>query len=143
MDNLDMDGLKAAGYSVDRAGVAGNIPVQDDGRPSIILEVHDGKKHFERIPLPAEKSTFVADVVRDAQLTEKIGRIDLAILRPSGPGMPPVRMDVDFDSKGKNVMEGQNYSLRPGDHLLVRKNDEGMLDRFMASVAPWTKRYGN
>ncbi len=90
LDNLDLDGLKAAGYSVDRTGVSAPIPVQEDGRPSIILEVHDGKKHYERIPLPAEKPTFVADVVRDAQLTEKIGRIDVAILRPSGPGMPPL-----------------------------------------------------
>lgn len=139
LDDLDLDGLKAAGYSVDSHGVSAPIPVKDDGRPSIVLEVNDGKKHLEKIPLPAEKSTFVGDIIREAQLTDRLGRVDVTILRPAGPGLPPVRMDVDFDSRGKNVMEGQNYSLRPGDHLIVRKNTEGFLDRFMAQVAPWTK----
>lgn len=79
--NLDMDSLKASGY---RPGMA-TAPVQEseDGRPSVILEVHDGKKHLERIPLPSDKPTYIADIVRDAKLIETLGRIDLSIMRPT------------------------------------------------------------
>ncbi len=42
------------------------------------LEVHDGKKHIERIPLTPEKPTFIDDIVKDAQLVERIGKIDVS-----------------------------------------------------------------
>ncbi len=56
-------------------------------------------------------------------------------MRPTGPNLPPCRMDVDFDAKGKHVMVDQNYSLRAGDHIIVRKNSESFLDRFMQRTA--------
>ncbi len=70
---------------------------------------------LERIPLTPEKPTFIDDIVKDAQLVERIGKIDVSIMRPTGPNLPPCRMDVDFDAKGKHVMVDQNYSLRAGD----------------------------
>ena len=73
------------------------------------------------------QSLFIADLIRDAKLQKKIGRIKTTILRPNGKNLPPVRLDVDFDDAGKNVMEGQNYSLRPGDHVVVRHDDQSRL----------------
>ncbi len=131
LDNLDIKGLKAAGYTMGPSGAEVPTALPDDGRPSIVLEVHDGKKHLERIPLTTEKPTFIGDIVKDAQLVERIGRVDISILRPNGANQPPVRMDVDFDAKGRQVMVDQNYSLRAGDHVIVRKNSETFLDRMM------------
>lgn len=140
MGNLDMRSLEAAGYSVGANGLQVPVQLPEDGRPSVVLEVQDGKRHMERIPLNPEKPTFIDDIVKDAKLVERVGRIDVTILRPNGPNQPPVRMDVDFDSKGKQIMVDQNYSLRPGDHILVRRNSESFLDRMVMKSAPWMKR---
>lgn len=138
LSNIDMNSLKAAGYAAGSTPAA--VEPSQDGRPTVILEVRDGKKHMERIPLPPDKPTYISDIVKDAKLVEKLGRIDLAIMRPSGTSAPPVRMQIDFDTRGKNVMEDQNYSLRSGDHIIVAPDDTTAIDRLVESVAPWAKK---
>ncbi len=137
MGNIDMKSLQAAGFNPGAAPVP--VEPSQDGRPTVVLEVRDGKKHLERIPLSPDKPTYIGDIVRDAKLTDRLGRINLSIMRPSGTSAPPVRMQVDFDTRGKNVMEEQNYSLRPGDHIVVAPDDTTALDRLMAN---FTNRSG-
>jgi hypothetical protein len=48
---------------------------------------------------------------------------------------PPVRLDVDFDDAGKNVMEGQNYSLRAGDHVVIRRDESTFVGEMMKSMS--------
>jgi hypothetical protein len=133
LDNIDTTGLKQAGYTFGEYG-ANKTLTTEDGRPAIVLEVHNGKRHFEKIPLVPGQSLFIADLIRDAKLEKKIGRLNATILRPNGPNMPPIRMQVDFDDSGKRVMEGQNYSLRPGDHVVVSHDERNMLSSMMPSI---------
>jgi hypothetical protein len=77
----------------------------------------------------------VGDVVRDAQLFKKMGRMKATVLRPNGVNRPPVRLDVDFDDSGKNVMEGQNYSLRAGDHVVIRRDESTFVSEMMKSMS--------
>ncbi len=138
LDNLDTKDLKQAGYTFGEYGA--NKPLTTgDGSPAIVLEVNNGKRHFEKIPLMPGQSLFIADLIRDAKLQKKIGRIKATILRPNGKNLPPVRLDVDFDDAGKNVMEGQNYSLRPGDHVVVRQDDQSRLAAMVPDL-PFMKR---
>lgn len=125
--NLDTRALKTQGYSLGANGVqrAGTV---DESSPSVILEVNDGKRSVERVPLTAGQPMFVADLVRDAQLTKKLGRIQIKILRANG-NRPPIRLDVDFDDSGKRIMEEMNYSLRPGDHIVVMRDERTLLNR--------------
>ncbi|MFN7733365.1 MAG: hypothetical protein ACK5OB_15820 [Pirellula sp.] len=127
VDNLDTRGLKVQGYSIGNNGVQ-RAGTPDEASPSVILEVNDGKRSVERVPLPAGQPMFVADLVRDAQLTKKLGRIQIKILRANG-NRPPVRLDVDFDDNGKRIMEEMNYSLRPGDHVVVMRDERTLLNR--------------
>lgn len=138
LDKLDMTGLKMEGYSIGEYGAQRTLPV-DDSNPSIVLEVNNGKRHFERIPMVPGQSLFVADMLRDAQLHKKLGRIRATILRPSGSSKPPIRLEVDFDGSGKNVMEGMNYSLRPGDHVVVSVDDTSFFTSMLPEL-PFTKR---
>jgi len=138
LDNLDMKGMKQAGYTFGEYGAQKPITTED-GSPAIVLEVNNGKRHFEKIPLVPGQSLFIADLIRDAKLQKKIGRIKATILRPNGKNMPPVRLDVDFDDSGKSVMEGQNYSLRAGDHVVVRHDDVSMLAGMVPDF-PFMKR---
>lgn len=50
-------------------------------------------------------------------------------------------MQVDFDTKGKNVMEEQNYSLHSGDHIIVFRNRDSAFDQFVETMVPWSKRF--
>lgn len=99
LDKLDTTELKKEGYSFGAYGANKALVTEESGN-SIVLEVNDGKRHFEKIPLVPGQSMFIADVIRDAELHKKIGRIRTTILRHNGPNRPPVRLDVDFDSSG-------------------------------------------
>ena len=138
MDNIDTKGLKQAGYTFGDYGAQKPL-ASDDENPAIVLEVNNGKRHFEKVPLVPGQSLFIADLIRDAKLQKRIGRIKATILRPNGKNLPPVRLDVDFDDSGKSVMEGQNYSLRAGDHVVVRQDDRSMFTGMMPDL-PFMKK---
>ena len=138
LDNLDTKGLKQAGYTFGEYGAQKPLTTEN-GSPAIVLEVNNGKRHFEKIPLVPGQSLFIADLIRDAKLQKKVGRIKTTILRPNGKNQPPVRLEVDFDDSGKSVMEGQNYSLRPGDHVVVRQDDRSMFAGMVPEI-PFMKR---
>jgi len=138
LDNIDTKGLKQAGYNFGEYGAQRPL-ASDDENPAIVLEVNNGKRHFEKIPLVPGQSLFIADLIRDAKLQKKIGRIKTTILRPNGKNLPPVRLDVDFDDSGRSVMEGQNYSLRSGDHVVIRADDRSMFTGMMPDL-PFMKK---
>jgi hypothetical protein len=128
--------MKIAG--VTKGGGRGRMPfLTENGEPCVILEVRDGKRHMEKIPLRPGEPMFVGDMVADAQLYKRLGKIKLTIIRPTSPNTPPVRLDVDFDSTGQKVMEGQNYSLRPGDHVLVSRDETSIFNEWFS---PFAKR---
>ena len=138
LDNIDTKGLKQEGYTFGAYGAQKPLAT-DDENPAIVLEVNNGKRHFEKIPMVPGQSLFIADLIRDAKLQKKIGRIKTTILRPNGKNLPPVRLDVDFDDSGKTVMEGQNYSLRAGDHVVIRPDDRSLFTTMMPEM-PFMKK---
>lgn len=134
LSNLDRDSMKVAGLTAGPAS-GPSAMLTDNGEPCILLEVRDGKRHMEKIPLRPGEPMFVGDMVDDAQLYKRIGKIKLTIIRPNGTNVPPVRLDVDFDSTGQKVMEGQNYSLRPGDHVLVSRDETSMFNEWLGPLS--------
>ncbi|XZE21073.1 hypothetical protein SH449x_000967 [Pirellulaceae bacterium SH449] len=136
LSNLDPDSMKVAGVT-NGASRGRMSALTENGEPCVILEVRDGKRHVEKIPLRPGEPMFVGDMVADAQLYKRLGKVKLTIIRPTSSNMPPVRLDVDFDSTGQKVMEGQNYSLRPGDHVLVSRDDTSMFNEWFS---PFAKR---
>jgi hypothetical protein len=127
MDKLDTSAMRAAGYNFDEKGAQRVMPA-GDGRPSVVLEVRHGKRHFERIPLQPDKPTFIQDIVDDAKLVDRIGKIQVTILRPTGPNHPPIRMLADFDPDTKRIVVGQNYAVQPDDQIIVAKDTRSWLD---------------
>jgi hypothetical protein len=98
----------------------------------VLLEVNDGKKHLEKIPMTEGQPMFVADLIRDAKLHKKVGRIHVRVVRPNGTAAP-VRMDIDFDESGRRVKESTNYSLRAGDRVVVTKDESNFVSRMFTS----------
>ncbi len=128
---LDTSYLKQAGYSIPPGGMPKPVSPNSSHGPAIVLEVRGDENHLESIPLPANKPTFVEELVNQAQLHEKLGALSISIMRPTGPGSPPVRLDVQIDSSGKAKNVGQNYALLPGDHLVVLHDQRTYLERFI------------
>lgn len=125
--NLDVKQGEALGYGPD-AGQKVEA-MGESGLPMVYLEVRNGGVHRERFPIPPDKPYFVADLVSDTNLTKRVGRIKVTVARETVAGQPPVRMDVDFDSSGKNVMVEQNYALQPGDRVFVSKDESTVFTR--------------
>ena len=67
LDNIDTKGLKQEGYTFGAYGAQKPLAT-DDENPTIVLEVNNGKRHFEKIPLVPGQSLFIADLIRDAKL---------------------------------------------------------------------------
>jgi len=127
VDGIDTQAMRAAGYSFDERGAQRPLPA-GDGLPAVVLEVRGGKRHLERIPLTADKPTFIQDIVDDAKLVDRLGRIQVTILRPTGTSTPPIKMVADFDPETKRIVVGQNYAVQPDDQIVVSKDSRSWLD---------------
>ncbi|MFK7736581.1 MAG: hypothetical protein AB8B50_11150 [Pirellulaceae bacterium] len=133
---LDTSLLQAQGYSIPPGGMPTKVAASESGEPSVVLEVRGGEngRHIERIPLPMDRSLFVEDLIQQAQMHDKLGELNISIMRPNQiPGQPPIRLELRTDSKGKANSLGSNYALHPGDHLVVVEDQRSLLERFVKS----------
>ncbi len=133
---LDTTYLEAAGYSIPPGGMPSAVGQMSGDGQSIVLEVRqDGEKpHMERIPLPKDRPMFVETLVQEAKIHERLGGVNVSIMRPTGPATPPVRMDVRVKDTGKVKEMEENYALIPGDHLIVTYDQRTTLEMFMDNV---------
>ena len=131
--SLDLSMLEAQGYSIPPGGMPSPVATAPEGGPRVILEVRDGGRHLESIPMPTDRAVFIEDIVQQAQLHERMGQLVINIMRPNAQGGPPIRMETRTDDAGKVTNIGQNYALIPGDHLVVvgdkRTGLERMIDK--------------
>ena len=63
-----------------------------------------------------------------------LGNFRFRSCAPNGEGAPPVRMDLTITDEGKATNLGQNYALRPGDHIIVIQDERSYLERFMTKT---------
>lgn len=89
---------------------------------------------MERIPLSKERPMFVENLVQEAKIHERLGGVNISIMRPTGPTTPPVRMDVQVKDSGKVKNMEENYALMPGDHLIVNYDQRTTLEMFFDNV---------
>jgi len=129
---FDTTALKTEGYDVralsSQSALAALPP---SSKPSIVLEVHHNGRHMERIPLPTDRPWFVQDLVNEAEIQKRIGVTRIQIIRTVGPAQPALVLDVPVSADGKDINAGQNYSLCPGDVVVVKANNITMLERMV------------
>ena len=130
---LDTSLLKAQGYSVPPGGMPAQVVLDPNDGPRVVLEIRSEERHLETIPLP-EQGMFIEDLVQQAKLHETFGALTISIMRPNGEGAAPVRMDLTTDDEGKATHVGQNYGLRPGDHIIVINDDRTYFERFISKT---------
>ncbi len=128
---LDTRLLEMQGYSIPQGGMPSPVAPSSSGAPRVVLEVRDGEKHLESIPLPMDQTLFIEDIVQQARLHDRFGQLMISIMRPTSAGAPPVRLEVRTDDKGKVANVGQNYALLPGDHIVVNSDNRSGLEKFI------------
>lgn len=128
---LDTRFLETQGYSIPPGGMPAPVAPDPSGAPRVILEVRDGERHLESIPMPVDRAVFIEDIVQQARLHDRLGNLVISIMRPDGQGGPPVRLDVRTDDKGKATHMGHNYALMPGDHIVVNSDNRSGLERMV------------
>ncbi len=134
---LDTSYLEASGYTIPPGGMPSPVAAMQPGDgPAIIMEVRSAgeKPHLERIPLPTDRPMFVETLVQEAKIHERLGGVNMSIMRPTGPNLPPVRMDVRVKDTGKVKDMEQNYALMPGDHIIVTYDQRTSLEVFVDSI---------
>ena len=133
---LDTSYLEAAGYSIPPGGMPTPVGRLSGDGLAIIMEVRgaEDKPHIERIPLPKDRPMFVEDLVREAKISERVGGVNISIMRPTGANLPPVRMDVVVRETGKVKNMEDNYALMPNDHIIVNCDGRTSLEVFVDSL---------
>lgn len=128
---LDTSLLKLQGYSIPPGGMPSPVAPNPSGSPRVILEVRDEGKHLESIPLPIDRAVFIENIVQDARLHERYGQLVISIMRPTTAGSAPVRLEARTNDDGNVENPGQNYSLMPGDHIIVNSDDRSAFERMI------------
>jgi hypothetical protein len=132
--SIDQENLRLAGGAEVASAAAGFSGTLADGTPAIIMEIRAGKSHLEKIPLPSERPFFVEDLVREAKLVDRLGRIDVTISRPVVGQVRPLRMTAKLDAAGKQILPGQNYALHAGDHVLITHGESPMVSDIKSAI---------
>ena len=129
---FDTTALKTEGYDVRAmSSQSAMAMLPPSTTPSVVLEVHHNGRHMERIPLPTDRPWFVQDLVSEAELQKRIGVTEIQIVRAVAPPNPPLVLEGGVSADGKSVDAGQNYSLAPGDLVIVRANNVGIFERML------------
>ncbi len=102
---------------------------------AIVLQIADADEPVRVLPLPGEgKSVFVSDLLNQTGVLQKIGRVDATLYRDAA-GMPGgLRMPVKMSPGADQVRPESDYSLRPGDRLVVQKAQNPPLNGLLKSL---------
>lgn len=126
----DMSLLQAQGYQIPPGGMPSPLPasIQLTGK-EFILEIRDSEKQMAAIPLDPEKGMTIEELARKAELSDKLGRANLFIMRPTSAA--PLRLDAKLDGQGRCVDPGHNYAIHPGDHVIAIGDGRTLFERFV------------
>ncbi|TWT91820.1 hypothetical protein [Neorhodopirellula pilleata] len=113
---------------------------------AIVLQILENDEPLRVLPLPAgnvsglstqgsetpSSGVFVSTLLTQTGVLQKYGRVQAALYRPSPSSFEGVRMDVLFSPNDKHqVRPESDYALRPGDRLVIRKDDSLKLDSIL------------
>ncbi len=106
---------------------------------SIVLQILDNDEPIRVLPLPpagasgpgcddnsgaAAPSVYVSTLLQQTGVQRKLGKVQAALYRPAPNSLDGVRMDVLFSPHdAKQVRPESDYALRPGDRLVIAKDN--------------------
>ena len=108
---------------------------QAKSQNSIVLQVDGDDEPVRVLPLPPEgRSVNVSDLLEQTGVASAFGGMQVRVYRDSPKQVGGVRMDVHFD--GKQVRPESDYALRPGDRIVIRRDESTLVGRFLGGLVP-------
>ena len=95
---------------------------QANARNGIVLHVLGDSDPIRVLPLPANgQPVTISQLLKQSGAAEKLGTINVSLIRrlPSAPN--GLRMNVRMDSEGKQVRPETDYTLQSGDRVQIAK----------------------
>lgn len=93
---------------------------------AVVLQVVGDRDPVRVLPLPsadasgARRNVYVSTLLKQSGVMDKFRRLEAALFRPADHSFDGVRMSVIISNDGV-VRPESDYSLRPGDRLVVRE----------------------
>ncbi|TWT31882.1 hypothetical protein [Blastopirellula retiformator] len=103
--------------------------------PQYIVELLDENHRGETKKLPLTPGATVQTAIDASQARKKFSRFHVAVSRlPAYPGAPPQKLVSGYDHVGKQVPMEYDYSLRPGDRVVILKDTANSMDDMFGSI---------
>ncbi|UUO08328.1 hypothetical protein M4951_08430 [Blastopirellula sp. J2-11] len=105
------------------------------GGAQYIVELVDENHHGETKKLPLTEGATVQTAIDASRAKSKFRRFHVAISRlPAYPGAPPQKLVSGYDHIAKQVPMEYDYSLRPGDRIVILKDTNNSLDDMFGTL---------
>ena len=113
--------------------VAEVAPQQAQGHAgAITLEIRPSGNRSEARQIPLTGAMRIQDVLDQTGLPQRFKRMDLYVMRVAGDQRH--KLDSKYSYKSGIVNPLYDYSLRPGDHLVVIEDTRNMFDDMLGSL---------
>jgi hypothetical protein len=112
------------------ADAAGQMAQQPEGM--ITLEIRPAAGQPEAHQLPLTESMRIQTALEQAELPKRFKRMELYVMRPAGQQRHKLESKYMHKKGGVNPL--YDYSLRPGDHLVVVEDTRNMFDDILESI---------
>ncbi|MGY8768370.1 MAG: hypothetical protein ACKVH8_08085 [Pirellulales bacterium] len=121
-----------------------NQPLRQGPPQMVLVEFvpSKGATEFKKVPLRGPMT--VQQIIDHTGASARFKRIDVAVSRlPEYPGAAPQKLVSTYDHAKKQVPMSHDYSLRPGDRIVLVENTSGVLDDlFGGTLNPIRKMTG-
>jgi hypothetical protein len=105
---------------------------------TITMEIRASGEKPKITELRLDGDTTVQQALEKAKLVKKFRRMDIQVMRVAGDQR--AKLDVKYDHTAAHVKPLYDYSLYPGDHLIVEEVTKTALDDMLESVADPLRR---
>lgn len=103
--------------------------------PQYIVEFVDEHHKGESKRLPLTEGATVQTAIEASRAQRKFSRFHVAVSRlPAYPGAPPQKLVSGYDHIEKQVPMEFDYSLRPGDRVVILEDTTNSIDDIFGSV---------
>ncbi len=102
------------------------------------VEFHSSSRRTKAAEIPVTPSTRVQDVLQASKALKKYRNPEVVVVRHTQhPSEPNLKLNCRFDRKDRRIAWDSDYSVMPGDRILVREGKgNGVEDAIGSMVGP-------
>lgn len=102
------------------------------------VEFHSSTRRTKSVEIPVTPNTRVQDALQASKAIKRFRNPEVVVVRPTQhPSEPHLKLNCRFDRKDRRVAWDTDYSVMPGDRILIREaKGTGVEDAIGSMVGP-------